>query len=62
MNKQHVCSECRYFFADQRVTPYQRDPMFFCKRKGVFASRNYAVHEKNRILKDDPACSLFSPK
>ncbi|MBM6919611.1 hypothetical protein H6A12_00305 [Phocea massiliensis] len=62
MDKQYVCADCKYFYEDTRITSYRRDPMFFCRRKGIFASRNYAVHEKNRILKTDAACSMFSKK
>ena len=53
------CRDCAYFYADNRITPYRRDAMYFCRRKGVFFSRNTALHTKNRILPDDPACPNF---
>ena len=56
------CADCRFFYADDRITPYRRDPMFFCRKKGSFFSRNYAVHEQNRILPEDPACSFFKKR
>lgn len=56
------CADCRYFYADDRIMPYRRDPMFFCRKKGAFFSRNFAVHEQNRILPEDPACSLFKKR
>ena len=54
-----LCCDCTYFYADNRITTYRRDPMYFCRRKGVFFSRNTALHKKNRILPDDPACVHF---
>lgn len=56
------CADCRFFYTDNRVTPYRRDPMYFCRKKGAFFSRNYSVHEKNRILPKDPACPLFKKR
>lgn len=54
-----ICRTCRYFYADDRITLYRRDPMYFCRKKGVFFSRNVAVHEQNRILPNDPACPYY---
>lgn len=51
------CADCRFFYADDRITPYR-----FCRKKGSFFSRNYAVHEQNRILPEDPACSFFKKR
>lgn len=45
--KDRRCAGCRFFYADDRITPYRRDPMFFCRKKGALFSRNYAVHEQN---------------
>ena len=60
--KDRRCADCRFFCADDRITPYRRDPMFFCRKKGTFFSRNYAVHEQNRILPEDPTCPLFKKR
>lgn len=55
------CKDCRFFYADNRVMKYRRQPMFFCNRKGAFHSRNFRIGEGSRIDKDDTACSLFEP-
>lgn len=54
-----TCQNCKYCYRDDRASDYRRDVMFFCRKKGVFFSRNYRVGEGSRIQGDDPACSWF---
>ncbi|MEG2597648.1 MAG: hypothetical protein RR977_04385 [Oscillospiraceae bacterium] len=53
------CKDCRFFYDDERDTVYRRKHCYFCKRQGVYFSRNYRVGEKGRIEKDDFACTYF---
>ena len=55
------CRDCAFFYADDRVIKYRRQPMFFCNRKGAFHSRNFRIGEGTRIAEDSPACDLFQP-
>ncbi|MBC8560000.1 hypothetical protein [Fumia xinanensis] len=59
MSENRSCRECRYFYDDCRDTVYRRSHCYFCKRKGLYFSRNCRIGEENRILPDDPACKFF---
>ncbi|MBC8571168.1 hypothetical protein [Zongyangia hominis] len=56
------CKDCVYFYADDRGSAYRRPPCYFCRRKGVFFSRNYRVGEGTRIGREDDACEHFRLK
>lgn len=57
-----LCRECRFFYIDNRVIKYRRQPMFFCDRKSVFHSRNFRIGEGSRIAENAEACPLFQPQ
>ena len=54
-----LCKDCRFFYADNRIIKYRRQPMFFCNRKGAFHSRNFRIGEGTRIAENAQACPLF---
>lgn len=58
---ENSCETCQFAFCDDRCTDYRRDPMWFCRRKGPFFSRNYRVGEKTRIDPKSPACDDYVP-
>lgn len=60
--EQNKCSDCHFFYADDRITAYRRETCYFCKRKGAFFSRNYKVGEGTRIGLHDDACENFINK
>ena len=55
------CIDCRHCWKDDRQSVYRRPPLYFCRRKGSFFSRNYRVGEGTRIAPDQPSCLLFEP-
>ncbi|MBR5485746.1 MAG: hypothetical protein IKV41_04480 [Oscillospiraceae bacterium] len=55
------CSDCAFFYSDDRIIKYRRQPMFFCNRKGSLHSRNFRIGEGTRIAADCDACSMFKP-
>lgn len=55
------CIDCRHCWQDDRHSVYRRPPLYFCRKKGSFFSRNYRVGEGTRIAPDQLACPLFEP-
>ncbi len=55
------CSDCTFFYRDDRIIKYRRQPMFFCNRKGSLHSRNFRIGEGTRIAADSDICNMFKP-